>query len=186
MKRPIITILLFFIIVAFVSGCNDSTRYIVRRLYNSRIDYTSGNSLILKDSIKTEFSVEQPVKLLTYMDSTVCGKCLENYLNAVSVYMNRIHSDSVMYVCVLQPRSINDIQIRIKELDLNHISIVYDRHDSFLKKNKIDKIPSEMTSFLLNKDDRVVLVGNPLKNKKIFDLFNSRIKEFSKNGWKTD
>lgn len=178
--------LLIFLMVVFVLGCSDSTRSIVRRLYGSKIDYTSGNYLVMKDSMEPEFSVEAPVKIITYMDSTLCGKCLGNYLNAVSVYMNKIHSDSVMYVCVLQPRSINDIQNQIKELDMNHISIVYDRCDNYLKKNHIDKIPYEMTTFLVNKDDRVVLVGNPLKNKKIYDLFNRKIKEYSMNGWITE
>lgn len=123
-------------------------------------------------------------KLIHYIDSASCSSC---YLQKVKIndflfHMEDLSNNEFYNVIILTPGS-------NAKKDLEHLfseklipqTIFIDSANTFLQKNP--HIPSETMyhTFLLDENDKAILVGNPITNKKIKELLMSRFeKKFGK------
>ena len=175
-RNHIITVL-----VLLLTACGHSPRSIMNSLMYRKIDYLSGGK-VLTDSVERYSPVKAQIKIVSYVDSLVCTRCLANYLNAASEYVDSFNTDSVIYLCVLQKRSIEETQNMINQVNIKNVVVINDAYDHYLEKNKIDRIPALYTSFLLNSNDEIVSIGDPLRNLDIRLLFDKRIRGLIENG----
>lgn len=119
-------------------------------------------------------------KLIHYIDSASCSSC---YLQKVKIneflfLMEKISNDEFYNVIIITPGS------KTKK-DLEHLfleklipqTIFIDSANIFLRKNP--HIPSETKyhTFLVDEDDKIVLVGNPITNKKIRNVLLSKFEK---------
>ena len=123
-------------------------------------------------------------KLIHYIDSASCSSC---YLQKVKIndflfHMEELSNNEFYNVIILTPGS-------NAKKDLEHLfseklipqTIFIDSANTFLQRNP--HIPSETMyhTFLLDENDKAILVGNPITNKKIKELLMSRFeKKFGK------
>ena len=121
-------------------------------------------------------------KILLYVDSRGCTSCrlkLTEWKKIINE-SDTVFSKPLEFIFFLQPKQKDE-----SELQNIFISNGF-RHPVFIdKENEIDKInkfPSkfEYQCFLLDKDNKVVIVGDPSLNRGVWDLFKRAIIEREK------
>ena len=122
-------------------------------------------------------------KILLYVDSNGCTSCRLNLAGWKKIIneSDTVFSNPPGFIFFFQPKQKD-------EKELQHIlrSNAF-RHPVYIDKeneiDKLNKLPSrtEYQCFLLDKDNKVIMVGDPSTNQGIWDLFKRVITERSKN-----
>lgn len=110
-------------------------------------------------------------KILVYVDSIGCTSCklqLPRWKNFIQL-LDSTCNDSVPVLIFLHSNNIKDIQYVLKR-DKYDLPVCIDREDSL---NKLNNFPREMSlqTFLLDKNNKVKAIGNPVHNDKIKELY---------------
>jgi hypothetical protein len=130
-----------------------------------------------KDMSQTNIS-EVPVKLVVWYDSLSCGSCEVSRMyawNEITAYADSL-SQWFNILFIFTPKR-GDLQ-RINETLLYNTfdyPVILDRNSTFVKLNP--KLPKnrKLHTFLLDKENRVVLVGSPLYNPTLWELYKRTI-----------
>lgn len=167
-------------------GCepNITVQKVLQKSYGKQINLHLPMQYVFEDTTlyvmdKSEFS---SIKVLVYISGQLCAPCFTNYLSATSEFIEKFSSDSVQYICVMYPRPINEIQEAMESLELPQTVVIYDEEDQYLKKNSLEKYTDMFRAFLLDKNNRVVLVGDPLRSTELQKLYTEKIRELVANG----
>ncbi len=138
------------------------------------------NSIITylgKDTLATDY-FRSKYKVVIYTDSTSCSSCALNklYLWEDLIEWSDKSGDSVKYYFVFNPPMNDNIRIALRNSMLDYPMLLdslgeFERLNPHLPKNKA------MHTFLLDENNNVVLVGNPLLNPKIEKMFKEIIEE---------
>lgn len=167
-------------------GCesNLTVKKVLRRNYGKQIDFNWPMQYVYEDTILDSMDVFEftSVKVVVYVSRQLCVPCFGKYLSATKEYTNKLKSDSVQYICVMYPRPIEEIYDAMDSLELTQTFLIYDKEDQYLKKNSLEKYTDMFRTFLLDKNNRVVLVGDPLRSTKLQKLYTEKIQELIDNG----
>ena len=126
-----------------------------------------------RDTVDVIGSVNSGYKIVNYVDSTGCLSCkLQLPLwNLFITQMDSVcHSEVPVYM-VFAPRTVDVREMQyILRRDTFHHPVCLDLADSF---NRLNGFPSDMAfrTFLLDKDNKVLAIGNPVLNPKVKDLY---------------
>ena len=124
---------------------------------------------MLRDT--TYYNLQSEYKILAYVDSIGCTSC-KLQLSAWSMLINEIDSlyaGRVKFIFAFSPNRIKDIYHAI--LTANFTYPVYvDKQDSIAKLNRFP-LESNLHTFLLDKDNKVLAIGNPIHNPKVKELY---------------
>lgn len=116
-----------------------------------------------------------PYKVLLYTDSTGCTSCkLQLYKwNAMIEEAETEMPGKVSFYFYFQPKDEKELKFLLKRDDFRR-AVYIDRES---KLNGANKLPGDMSyqCFLLDKDNKVLLIGNPTLNPKIWDLYKQTI-----------
>lgn len=126
----------------------------------------SGSTLLYEDDM------EIPYRMVVFSDSSECSTCALNNLSEWNVLLDFEKKKKVQLVFIFSPKKdkLDSVIKTYLSSDLEH-SILIDTCGTFLKKNQ--HIPEETIfhTFVLDSKGNVILVGNPLKNPKVQELF---------------
>ena len=116
-------------------------------------------------------------KWIEYVDSAECSPCTIDHLSEWKLYLKTngklcdiqiiIESKKYKLQQIKEKLIQNDIQLPVY-IDT---SFIFHRHNPQIPNKRI------FHTFLLDESNKVILVGNPLKNKRIDSLFYERIKK---------
>ena len=130
-----------------------------------------------RDTVLTSF-FDAPIKLVVWYDSLGCLSCEAGKMDA----WNDIVSDAdslatwfrIIFLFTPKKDGLQKAFIASRSDKLNY-PIFIDQHATFLKQNP--KFPKNrlLHSFLLDKNNKVVLVGNPLHNPGLWALYKRTI-----------
>ena len=165
-------LLLFLGTILSLLSCMDSREKEVMTLLNEwvgkEILYPK-NLLICNDSSGN--SLESKYKVFIYTDSLGCVSCklnLAKWRTFISM-VDSVAPGNVRALFVFQPKRINELRMLLKNENFSY-SLYIDKDDQF---NKLNHFPSEMEfqTFLLDKDNKVLAIGNPVLNPKVKELY---------------
>jgi hypothetical protein len=127
-----------------------------------------------KDTVCPKLGLS-PYRILIYADSTGCTGCkllLYNWKHLI-YEVDSLMSGMVDFLFYFQPKYKEALASMLLSDTFRHVVHV-DTHD---KLNSLNRFPSSMEyrCFLLDKDNRVLLVGNPTRNPKIWELYKEVI-----------
>lgn len=122
------------------------------------------------------FSTPAPYKILVYTDSTGCASCkLDLYKwNMLIKEAKNVMQDSVSFQFYFHPKNINELLFLFQRDRFKH-PLYIDKNNQLAKLNNLP-LNSRFQIFLLDKNDKVICIGNPVENPKIWKLFKQRIK----------
>ncbi len=130
-----------------------------------------------KDTPATDY-FKSKYKMVIYTDSTSCSSCALNklYLWEDLIEWSDKSGDSVKYYFVFNPPMSDNIRLSLRNSLLEYPMLLdslgeFERLNPHLPKNKT------MHTFLLDENNNVVLVGNPLHNPKIEKMFKEIVEE---------
>ena len=116
------------------------------------------------------YLLNKKYKILLYVDSTACTECkLQLYEWYKLIKESQKYTDSLSFIFVVQTPNPKKIDIICKKNKFDY-PIFYDSKNNI---NKINNFPEqiEYQTFLLNQDNRVLIIGNPIKNEKLWNLY---------------
>lgn len=117
-----------------------------------------------------------PYKILVYTDSIGCMGCkLDLYKwNILIEEVREEMQDSVIFQFYFHPKSIKELQFLFRRDTFKYPSYI----DTDDKLNKINNLPknNKFQTFLLDRNNKVILIGNPANNPQIWNLYKQRIR----------
>ena len=124
----------------------------------------------VKDTVDYQISVSD-YKIVMYVDSIGCVSC-KLQLSRWKEFIGQVDSvcnKDIPFLFFFQPKDNQELR-RILKIDNFSLPVCIDTEDRF---NKLNHFPSDMMfqTFLLDKDNKVVVIGNPIYNLKVRDLY---------------
>lgn len=118
---------------------------------------------------------ESEYKILIYVDSIGCTSCklqLPKWKELIA-YTDSVGGGKISYLFFFHPKDLKEISYILKR-DRFDRPVCADTEDQL---NKLNKFPSDMTfqTFLLDKNNKVTVIGNPVHNPVVKDLYIKQI-----------
>jgi len=173
----------YFIIIIFVLLCSckeSEKRLIIRQILKE----WRGKTIIFpeditckvmgRDTVATDL-FQKPYKILLYVDTVGCTSCKLQMLEWKKIIMeaDSIAPNQIGFLFFFYPKNPEELDILMIRTRFNYPVFIDER-------NAIDSLnhfPKDMTfqSFLLDQDNKVLGVGNPSFNPKIWKLYKHLI-----------
>ena len=124
----------------------------------------------------TDYQIPQSeYKVLIYVDSIGCTSCklqLHKWKELIE-YTNSVTQNKVPFLFFFHPKDAKEIRYLLKRDGFDH-PICIDLDDRL---NKLNKFPADMTfqTFLPDKNNKVAVLGNPVHNTAVKDLYLKQI-----------
>ena len=124
----------------------------------------------------TDYQIPQSeYKVLIYVDSIGCTSCklqLHKWKELIE-YTNSVTQNKVPFLFFFHPKDAKEIRYLLKRDGFDR-PICIDLDDRL---NKLNKFPADMTfqTFLLDKNNKVAVLGNPVHNTAVKDLYLKQI-----------
>jgi hypothetical protein len=125
-----------------------------------------------RDTICTDLW-DKPYKILTYIDSVGCLSCqmgLPFGEEIIGIFMREKYDVPILFVI-----HSNNYHLLSRELiatDFNY-PVIYDDNNLFDKLNHFP--PAPYRTFLLDKNNKIILIGSPIDNSPIWELYKDII-----------
>ena len=171
----------------FITSCGETDKDRINRLVKEwegkEITFPSHSTFTVlgKDTVDFTFA-DADYKVLTYIDSVGCASCklqLHRWKEWVHEVDSLIHG-SVPFLFYFHPKDMKELRYLTRRDGFSY-PVCFDEKDEL---NQLNRFPSDMTfqTFLLDRNNRVVAIGNPIHNPKVKNLYLNLItgKESSK------
>lgn len=190
MKRSITHICLFFIaafmLIWFCSNLNadhimrllpdsktESTSKTIKNLIGTKIKFPDNMPIQIQGTyIKDDFS-DTDYKIVTYIDSTGCTECrmkLQEWNDVIAELKSIGDVNFLMLINSHKPNMVNHI---IKNNQFSY-PICCENAKLFERINNLP-LDSDYHTILLDDENKIVAIGNPILNPKIYQLFRQII-----------
>ena len=123
-----------------------------------------------KDTI--DFSMLGKYKILTYVDSVGCISC-KLQLGKWRTFMEEVDSlgmNSVKFLFFFSPEKRRDLLITLKS-EIFTYPVCIDKENSLNELNHFPATDMNFHTFLLDEDNKVLAMGNPIHNPKVKELY---------------
>ena len=170
----LIRILLYCILIVFLSvSCNSSQK----QLYELVKDWNGKEIVFPQDLILTNLNKDtfdrfsSDFTILSYIDSMGCLSCKLN-LSEWSRYMREIQSErncDIDLLLCFDTRRASDVYYLLRR-DSFETPIFMDTNGSLNKLNHFST-DKRIQTFLLDKDNKILAMGNPIHNPRVKDLY---------------
>ena len=165
--------------LCFVS-CKENEKERIARLVNEwegkEVKFPSHSVFTIqgRDTVTLDYCYAN-FKVVTYIDSIGCTSCklqLHRWKELIAE-MDSVTSGSVPFLFYFHPKDVKELRYLTRRDNFTY-PICFDEMDDF---NKLNRFPSDMTfqSFLLDKENRVIGMGNPVHNPKVKELYLMKI-----------
>ena len=175
------------IILLLISvGCGSrEVRRTITDLMDAEITFPEGlQTKVLDRDTTLNTSFPEPYKLVAYLNSTQCDGCRLKDLLSWKHFIQQIDSlhveDSVRFVFVFHPKDTTELYDKLKLYDFD-LPVWVDAKGEF---SQVNALPDNLLFhvFLLNRDNRVMLVGSPIGNPKMWKLYENTIARLKTGG----
>lgn len=168
-------------ICLLVSSCEESEKERLSRLVKEwegkEILFPDHSTFTIQGKDTVDFQYQNAeYKVVTYIDSVGCTSCklqLHRWKELVSE-VNSLINGNVLFLFYFHPKDIKELRYLTRRDAFTH-PVCFDEMDDF---NLLNHFPSEMMfqTFLLDRENRVIALGNPIQNPKVKELYLNLIK----------
>ena len=159
-----------------LASCQESREETMLRLVNEwngkEIKFPARSVFTIqgKDTVDWEFS-NADYKVVTYIDSVGCTSCklqLPRWKKLVAE-VDSLMNGRVPFLFYFHPKDMKELSYLLRR-DRFTYPVCFDERDEL---NRLNQFPMDMTfqTFLLDKDNKVVAMGNPVHNPKVKELY---------------
>lgn len=137
--------------------------------------------LIIKGQTKViESEMQRGLKYVIYKDSLACTSCAINKMYFWNDFIEyaKAYDGRLKYYFIYSPikKKCKSVEFLLKNLDFDY-PILLDTLGEFAKLNSHLPQNSALHAFLLDENNNVILVGDPLYNKRIEEMFYKIVEE---------
>ena len=163
-----------------LASCQESREEAMRRLVNEwngkEIKFPSRSVFTIQGKDTVDFGfVDADYKVVTYIDSVGCTSCklqLPRWKQLIEE-VDSLTGGSVPFLFYFHPKDLKELRYYTRRDDFTY-PVCFDEKDEL---NQLNQFPSDMTfqTFLLDKGNKVVAMGNPVLNPKVKELYLSLV-----------
>lgn len=168
---------LYLILIVFLAcSCKDPQKdkiaRLVREWEGKEIVFPTHSIFTIQGKDTVDFSfLDAEYKVVTYIDSIGCASCklqLPRW-NAFIREVDSLKNSEVPFLFYFHPKDKKELKY-ITRRDNFDFPVCFDEMDEL---NHLNQFPSETTfqTFLLNKKNKVIAIGNPIHNPKVKELY---------------
>lgn len=176
--------LISLLIILFLFSCKENKRRmeiekIVTEWVGKEIKFPADAQCCIlgNDTLSTLCTdiVQKEYKLLLYVDSTGCSDCRLRLFQwkRLIAEADSLFQDKLGFVFFFQPKNRKEIAYLIKRDNFDY-PVFIDRNNLIDKLNHFPHVAAYQC-FLLDKDNKVLLIGNPMLNQNIWELYKQQI-----------
>ena len=172
MKRMFIIL----IVVVTILACNNDARYIrdIKMLTHQKIDFPEGYVELACNSQTTLDSLlNQDLKIVSYYGDVVCTPCCAKTLKRWQGEIKNL-DENISFIIVAHSVDNKKFSVFTDSLCLDYPIMLY-KTDVFEKTNNLGDVLARNRTFLLNKDNEIILVGEPFDRKQLSELYKKCI-----------
>lgn len=179
MKNRFLLILYLLLAISCRESEKDKLSRLVKEWDGKEIQFPTRSVFTVqgKDTVDFDFS-RSDYKVVMYADSIGCISCKLQLLKWKK-FMQEVDSlqqqgVDISFVFYFNSKNKQELQYLIRRDGFVH-PLCLDEQDEY---NKLNHFPTETTfqTFLLNKDNKVIAIGNPIHNSKVKDLYLKLLK----------
>ena len=167
---------LILILLSYLCSCQESREEAMLRLVNEwngkEVKFPSRSVFTIqgKDTVDFEFQ-DADYKVVTYIDSvgwTSCKLQLPRWKELMAE-VDSLTDGNVSFLFYFHPKDMKELRYLTRRDGFTY-PVCFDKEDEL---NRLNHFPSEMAfqTFLLDKSNKVVALGNPVHNPKVKDLY---------------
>ena len=166
-----------FVLMVQICSCNRNTN---ERIVNEVKEMT-GRTIVFPDTYKTiscdktvniNSLLRKKIKIVSYIDYLSCTQCEITMMAKWTEAIKEIDSE-IAYIIVVQTELKKELEELIYQNLFCELVMCYST-DTFMTANNLDILARNKT-FLLNKENKIVLVGEPFDNEKLTQLYKKTI-----------
>lgn len=174
-------IVIVFMSIIFWSCENKEKKYVetvIREWTNKKIEFPLGvQAKILGRDTNCNHLLHKPIKILIYVDSLGCTACKLNFYAWQQKINSLVAIKNLAFLFYVNTGNYKILTNTIKGEGFNY-PVFYDINNSLAKYNHFPK-DHRFNTFLLNKNNQVVLIGDPLGKDKMWQLYIHMIDSLS-------
>ena len=154
---------------------SDISRYVKRQVGKTIV--INEKQIAPEDLTKIDSLTDNSEFLMvTTVRENACASCYYSLLLELDSFIDSCRLD--MMNCVVFVHENYDEYVQLSEkFELSHIFIINDPEDSYTNDNKLSRYTVDFRTFLVDKNKKIRLVGNPLVNMRVRSLYEKEIKE---------
>jgi hypothetical protein len=174
--------LFIFLALIAVISCSNTDRQSaeIRELSGRQISFPSGYTTLPYSRLRDVDSLlKTDLKVVSYIDDLPCTSCGLKMLRSWIETINEINKD-LTYIIVIHTKENNFFSDYVDSLCSKTIILNYDSY-KFGEINKLNVMARNKT-FLIDKNNRIVLIGEPFNHEKMFLLYQRTIKQLREHG----
>ncbi len=170
-------------LIIFVVSCSSNQRIKedVETMYSTTIHVLQDSMLCINIDDSFNIKEQQSLKLVVYIDSSECSSCSLDRLGEWNQYLKKYKDIKDLTFLVLLELQRPEIEYVKEKLTIAgiHAPVLVDTLSAFRRANP--QIPDNKMfhTFLLDRENRIVAVGNPIINKRIETLYNQIFNNFA-------
>ena len=172
--------IVFVILTFLLFSCQENDKERIARLLNEwnrkEIKFPDHSVFTIqgKDTVSMDYR-NTDFKIITYVDSIGCTSCklqLHRWKELIAE-MDSISSGTVPFLFYFHPKDMKELRYLTRRDNFTY-PVCFDEDDEF---KSLNRFPSEMTfqTFLLDKENKVIGMGNPVHNPKVKELYLMKI-----------
>ena len=172
-------LLIIFLLFLFLSSCWKSTpKEDIKKI----VQEWEGKEIIIPEGIKFRTLGRdtlcsdvwnKPHKIFTYVDSIGCTSCnMGLHEWKAKILLCQQQQIDVEFIFAVYSSDFRRFEADIL-ISMFDYPIIYDYHNDFEKLNHFPPVPYR--TFLLDKDNKVQIIGSPINNPKMWELYKSVI-----------
>lgn len=148
-----------------------------KKLYGKKIEFpTQYFSLGSGERIfSIDAELAKPLKIVTYLDKNSCSECALRILLRWEELLHEISGDLVGFIPVVYPNDLSDLTDALQILQIN-FPLFYDVENIFLNMNKLEKTLARNRTFLLDSNNKIIVIGEPLASQKLWQVYKNTAK----------
>lgn len=168
--------LLLLLLSIFCSGCSDEfkNRKALEKMLGQEIRFPDSLRLINQDQVEDSslLSLDNKIKLVFYISPDECSTCRISSIYTVDTLFKIIPPTMFVPVVIVSPDGkTRDETIKKLYNGWFDFPIYDDILSEFTEINKFIPKSSSFHAFLLDRNDRIALVGDPTRNLQILELY---------------
>lgn len=160
------------IVLLTIGSCKESPKEHYAKLLQEWMDkevrFPANAVFTVQGKDTVPFPLDADYKILTYVDSMGCISC-KLQLDRWKVLMKEENFQNVRFLFFFSPEKRRDIVSTLRSNAFTYPVCIDERKEL----NRLNHFPTEFggQTFLLDKDNKIVAMGNPIHNPRVKDLY---------------
>jgi len=168
---------MFIAVLLMFYSCSKESDYYKRlnAKFEEKVDLIDSlRSFQLNKGLIAREQGNSNLRIVTYIDST-CSQCVEELENWKRYIADELNKD-VQVLFFIRTLKLDSLERSLSKVQFE-LPVIVDFDNSFINVNEISSNKIEQT-YLIDDENKVLLIGNPLYSSKIRNLYSSTISSF--------